>query len=670
MVSVTVWNTPTEAAGLNCYRYLFRKVYEVKGMDHGKENRLKIRAKRFSYRQVIFFCLAGLMTALTLLFLLYVYFDFREECRESALRKARNTADHVAGWTDDFFTSHGFTGTDVEMSVWEQGVEAQSNPGEGTVVLDSQGEVVFSSDQRLEEFCWKALEQDPESPILRAGGGTFLAVGISESEIRGWNCFVFRDVAVEAVGHRFPFHRFLLLFLSAGICCLAAAVLIYRPIDRLLKSVDVETGNKKSGKNELEFLSGSLNELKDDRQNLQKLVSQTRDRLQEMFTLRLIRGDVALWDEYEEYIKDFGLQPWHCFVTVVAVLNLREEEEAQSNIKEDAICLEIVEGMPESLKKLAWMQPVYNACAIVAILGDENEELLLKRIETYCAKLQKFSETVCGYRLLMGVSAIHGEPRQICLAYRESVNAMTRSGSGNPSAPEEALADCHFFLTGHSSSETPYDASFEKNVQQGIKNMDKAQCYKAANEFFRYLSEESYGQDETMVYVLRFVDAILLTAMEIKVDVSGLYPDGLRRLYDDLMEVLEPSRERRYIKKYLIDPILEARSQLMEQRSYSLLEDIEQLIRENRGDISLAECADRLGVHTTYIWKIMKAERGKTFSDFLEEYKLEEAKRLLLNTNMTVADIASTLNYTNAQNFIRFFSKSTGMTPGKFRKLY
>ncbi|MDE7043775.1 MAG: helix-turn-helix transcriptional regulator [Acetatifactor sp.] len=66
----------------------------------------------------------------------------------------------------------------------------------------------------------------------------------------------------------------------------------------------------------------------------------------------------------------------------------------------------------------------------------------------------------------------------------------------------------------------------------------------------------------------------------------------------------------------------------------------------------------------------LKTERGKTFSDFLEEYKLEEAKRLLLNTNMTVAEIASTLNYTNAQNFIRFFSKSTGMTPGKFRKLY
>ena len=141
-------------------------------------------------------------------------------------------------------------------------------------------------------------------------------------------------------------------------------------------------------------------------------------------------------------------------------------------------------------------------------------------------------------------------------------------------------------------------------------------------------------------------------------------------MYDDLLVILEPSRDGRYIKKNLVDPILEIRRNLMQKRSYSILEDVEQLIREHRGNISLAECAEIMEVHPSYIWKSLKEEKGKSFSDFLEEYKLEEAKRLLLNTTMTVAEIASALNYTNAQNFIRFFSKSTGVTPGKFRKLY
>ena len=74
-------------------------------------------------------------------------------------------------------------------------------------------------------------------------------------------------------------------------------------------------------------------------------------------------------------------------------------------------------------------------------------------------------------------------------------------------------------------------------------------------------------------------------------------------------------------------------------------------------------------MHPTYIWKILKMNRGKSFSDYVEEYKLEEAKQLLLNSSLSVAEIAAELNYTNSQNFIRFFSKSMGITPGKFRKI-
>ncbi len=630
----------------------------------------KAGKRQLSYRQIIFFCLGGLMGVLTLIFFVYAYYDFHGDCRDSALREARSTAERIADWTDGFFTVSGPGDAQELMSVWEQGVRERTGPDEGGVILNGQGETVFSTNPGLNEICKKIADGNAESRIFENGGGIYLAVGISASESPEWTCYIFRDVRAEAENYRFPMRRFLLWLLFMGISLLVTAWLIYRPIDRLIKSVGRETGKKAQRKNELEFISGSFHELKDDSQKLKKMMLQKQDKLQEMFTMRLIRGDITRREEYDEYVKDFHLYSWKCFVTIVAVLNLREEEDTQSNIKEDAICLQIVEEMTEDLKCLAWMPPVYNACTIVAILGGDEDEQLLGRIKEYCTKLQEFSENVCGYRLLMGVSAAHNNPRHINMAYRESINALTRSGSVRQDVGGEEITNCYFYLTGLSSSEMPYDASYEKQMQLGIKNMDKAQCYKAANDFFGYLKEENYSQEELMIYVLRFVDTILLTAMELRVDVEAMYPDGLRRVYDELMEVLEPSRERRYIKKNLVDPILEARRELMEKRSYSLLEDIEQLIHEKKGDISLAECAEILGVHTTYIWKILKTERGKTFSDFLEEYKLDEAKRLLLNTNMTVAEIASALNYTNAQNFIRFFSKSTGMTPGKFRKLY
>ena len=99
-----------------------------------------------------------------------------------------------------------------------------------------------------------------------------------------------------------------------------------------------------------------------------------------------------------------------------------------------------------------------------------------------------------------------------------------------------------------------------------------------------------------------------------------------------------------------------------------MMAQIEKKLADSKGNISLNQCADELNVTPTYIWKIMKAERGKTFSEYQEEYKIEEAKKLL-QMNKSVSEIAMELGYTNAQNFIRFFSKGTGLTPGKYRKL-
>ena len=235
---------------------------------------------------------------------------------------------------------------------------------------------------------------------------------------------------------------------------------------------------------------------------------------------------------------------------------------------------------------------------------------------------------------------------------------------------EWEMRDCRFYLTSSTMHDGSYNDSFEKDIKAGIKAIDKQQCYKTTDEFMQYLAQRNGSQDEKMIFILRFVNSILLTALEARVNLNEMYPDGLRKIYREILEVTELGRERRHIKANFIDPIIEARGTLLENRSYSMMEEIEKLIAEKKGDITLTECADALGVHPTYIWKILKMEKAKSFSDYLEEYKLEEAKRLLLRTNMTVAEIALELNYTNAQNFIRFFSKSTGVTPGKFRKLY
>lgn len=571
---------------------------------------------------------------------------------------------------------YGMFIVNINLSTLEKWIRQSLSENEEVVVLAPDGELIYATDERLADSC-KQLQAQRISgrrpQKIKIGGVSSYMVSSRVSNILGWEYYVYSDMKEgRFAAGRLSISILLSMIFLVAVCFFMVSYTIYRPVGKLVRNVSEE--EQKITGNELAFVANRFLDLKDNKQTLETVLIQQRDKLQELFELRLLRGEVRSNDEWYEYFEGLHLNPCKYFATAVMVLNLRDEDEAQSNLNEDVICLKLVDELPEHLKKLTWMPIVYNSCTIFCLFGSEDEDTMLDQIMEFYDGIQKFAEESCGYRILMGVSASHTDYRHIRAAYRESINALTmearwRSEEEGAEKHDKDREDCHFFLSSTTVRGNSYNSIYEKDIQAAIKAMDKEQCYKVVDEFSVYL-RDICSHEEAMVYILRMVNTILLAAISTKLDVEKLYPDGLKRVYYQIMEAIEPSRVRRYLKIVLIDPILEARSELLEDNAHSIMEKIENQIKETRGNISLTECAETLGVHPTYIWKVLKMEEGKSFSEYLEEYKLEEAKRLLQQTNLSVAEIAAELNYSNAQNFIRFFSKGTGVTPGKFRKLY
>ncbi len=142
-------------------------------MDHVRKNTQNTGRKQLSYRQTVVFCLGGLLAALVLLFFIDTYCVHRTECGKSALREAENTAVGVAVWTDGCFS-----GTDAEMPVWKQGMEAYVGSGQEILVLDDREQPLFSSDPALNKPYQEISEENlkAKSTIL-SKGGYFLTVG-------------------------------------------------------------------------------------------------------------------------------------------------------------------------------------------------------------------------------------------------------------------------------------------------------------------------------------------------------------------------------------------------------------------------------------------------------------------------------------------------------------
>ena len=60
---------------------------------------------------------------------------------------------------------------------------------------------------------------------------------------------------------------------------------------------------------------------------------------------------------------------------------------------------------------------------------------------------------------------------------------------------------------------------------------------------------------------------------------------------------------------------------------------------------------------------------GVSAGTLIRDRVILEAKRLLINLDLMVAEIADRLNFSDQSYFIKFFKKYEGITPEKFRKL-
>lgn len=92
---------------------------------------------------------------------------------------------------------------------------------------------------------------------------------------------------------------------------------------------------------------------------------------------------------------------------------------------------------------------------------------------------------------------------------------------------------------------------------------------------------------------------------------------------------------------------------------------IQEMVYES---FSLVNVAEYLGIHPNYLSKVFKQTEGIAFTDYVCDCKMQEAKRLLLETNLKIYIIAEKLHYYDTGYFIRIFKKYYGASPNQFRQ--
>ncbi|AGI38713.1 AraC family transcriptional regulator [Thermoclostridium stercorarium subsp. thermolacticum DSM 2910] len=153
-------------------------------------------------------------------------------------------------------------------------------------------------------------------------------------------------------------------------------------------------------------------------------------------------------------------------------------------------------------------------------------------------------------------------------------------------------------------------------------------------------------------------------------DIGNLF----RKMYEEYK-----NRNKGYIeiiRAYLIELIVKIlrlmdknrQSNISQQNQRLVYQAVEYLRNNYKTDIRLDELAAKSFISKNYFSRLFKEVTGISFTDYVQNLRIDEACNLLKNTDMKVTDIAHQVGFKDMKFFYEVFKKLTGKTPGEFRK--
>lgn len=88
-----------------------------------------------------------------------------------------------------------------------------------------------------------------------------------------------------------------------------------------------------------------------------------------------------------------------------------------------------------------------------------------------------------------------------------------------------------------------------------------------------------------------------------------------------------------------------------------------------RFDLSIQGVSDALNIRKTHITALLKENTGQNFVQYVSYLRMNEFKRLLLETDRTIQELVNEIGYSDVPNFLRKFKSVEGVTPRQYRSL-
>jgi AraC-like DNA-binding protein len=157
---------------------------------------------------------------------------------------------------------------------------------------------------------------------------------------------------------------------------------------------------------------------------------------------------------------------------------------------------------------------------------------------------------------------------------------------------------------------------------------------------------------KTGVFDYKIIDAVSVVADKIKLSEQRILSSA--KLCEYFVYILNCEILQRNTKKNVIKDYFRVAVDYIESHLIS--------------GVSVVDLCVIIGITQPYLYRIFKEKSGLSPKQYIDNYRIQKAKFLLKNTELTITQIAASVGMPDALAFSKFFSKNVGASPSVYRK--
>ncbi|HHX59542.1 MAG TPA: response regulator [Epulopiscium sp.] len=169
------------------------------------------------------------------------------------------------------------------------------------------------------------------------------------------------------------------------------------------------------------------------------------------------------------------------------------------------------------------------------------------------------------------------------------------------------------------------------------------------------------------LYIIDILSIILNFVTSMKLDWDLVWDKK-----DNFLLEINKLKTKEKINAWLFDICIKISNELVQTRNHNkndLIEKAKDHIQHNYSDedLNAEKLCDMLHISTNYFSALFKKETGLTFTTYLTKTRIDQAKKLLRNTDLKTFDIGNQVGYSQGHYFSYVFKKNTGISPTEYR---